>query len=151
MPSPITWILVSALAAAGAAIVLHLARRLRRSERERERVTDELNRRLSELFSLQELSFVLSDSIQLDRIVEQVVRYAMRFLGARGALLALTGEGPAAPITVAAAEGTLAPLAQMSIARNIFIGREPASEGDAFHEQIARSAKISATPLAPKD
>ena len=48
--------------------------RLVRSERERRRAAEELNRRLSELFSLQELSYVLSDSLELDRIVEQVVR-----------------------------------------------------------------------------
>src|SRR6266568_3695633 len=67
-----------------------LSRRLRQSERDRRRAADELNRRLSELFSLQELSFILSGSLQLDRIVEQVVRYAMRFLDAQGALVALS-------------------------------------------------------------
>src|SRR5204863_226925 len=73
-----------------------LARRLEQSERDRRRAADELNRRLSELFSLQELSYILSGSLQLDRIVEQVVRYAMRFLEAKGALVALAadGEGP---------------------------------------------------------
>src|SRR6266581_4795075 len=67
-------------------------------------------RRLMELFSLQELSYVLSDSIELDRIVEQVVRYAVRFLDAQGALLALLGDGPDDPLRVAAAEGTLSDL-----------------------------------------
>jgi len=62
---------------------LHLKRRLERSERDRRRAADELNRRLSELFSLQELSYILAGSLQLDRIVEQVVRYAMRFLDAQ--------------------------------------------------------------------
>src|SRR2546421_5433612 len=41
---------------------LHLKRRLERSERDRRRAADELNRRLSELFSLQELSYILSGS-----------------------------------------------------------------------------------------
>ena len=83
-----------------------------RSERERRRTADELNRRLSELFSLQELAYVLSESLQLDRIVEQVVRYAMRFLDARGALLALAieQESQTRQLRVAAAEGTLVPL-----------------------------------------
>src|SRR3989440_635734 len=67
---------------------LHLKRRLERSERDRRRAADELNRRLSELFSLQELSYILAGSLQLDRIVDQVVRYAMRVLGAHGALVA---------------------------------------------------------------
>src|SRR5437870_4971838 len=99
-----------ALIFAGAAIMLwRLRQRLRRSEQERRRAAEELNRRLSELFSLQELSYVLSDSLELDRIVEQVVRYAVRFLDAQGALLALVGEGPNDPLQVAAAECTLAP------------------------------------------
>ncbi|HEX9292821.1 MAG TPA: ATP-binding protein [Gemmatimonadales bacterium] len=100
-----------ALIFGGAGFVLwRLRQRLLRSERERLGAAEELNRRLSELFSLQELSYVLSDSLELDRIVEQVVRYAVRFLDARGALLALMGEAPNDPLQIAAAEGTLAPL-----------------------------------------
>src|SRR5512145_3491337 len=89
------------------ALLWRLRQRLVRSERERRRAAEELNRRLSELFSLQELSYVLSDSLELDRIVEQVVRYAVRFLDAQGALLALVGDAPSDPLRVAAAEGTL--------------------------------------------
>src|SRR5690349_23426937 len=89
---------------------VQLNRRLRDSERERRRTADELNRRLSELFSLQELSFVLSSSLQLERIVAQVVRYAMRFLEAQGAVVALASDTPDQPLRVAAAGGTLAPL-----------------------------------------
>src|SRR5437660_435062 len=100
-----------ALIFGGAGFVLwRLRQRLLRSERERLGAAEELNRRLSELFSLQELSYVLSDSLELDRIVEQVVRYAVRFLDAQGALLALLGDAPSDPLHVAAAEGTLAPL-----------------------------------------
>ncbi len=113
---------------------IRLKRRLEQSERDRRRAADELNRRLSELFSLQELSYILSGSIQLDRVVEQVVGYAMRFLDAQGALVALAadgeGEGTAGgggaggagrggsarrPLHVAAAHGTLAPLARRAI------------------------------------
>ncbi|OLD86252.1 MAG: hypothetical protein DMD38_10670 [Gemmatimonadetes bacterium] len=105
-----------ALIVLGVGVVLwRLRQRLMRSEHERRRAADELNRRLSELFSLQELSYVLSDSLELDRIVEQVVRYAVRFLDAQGALLALVGEGPNDPLQVAAAEGTLAPLRGQTI------------------------------------
>src|SRR2546425_490174 len=100
-----------ALIVLGVGVVLwRLRQRLMRSEHERRRAADELNRRLSELFSLQELSYVLSDSLELDRIVEQVVRYAVRFLDAQGALLALVGDGPNDPLHVAAAEGTLSAL-----------------------------------------
>lgn len=91
-------------------VVWQLRQRLLRSEHERRRAAEELNRRLSELFSLQELSYVLSESLELDRIVEQVVRYAVRFLDAQGALLALLGDASSDPLRVAAAEGTLAPL-----------------------------------------
>jgi len=121
-------ILVALLAVAAVGAVgwsLRLGRRLRQSERDRRRAADELNRRLSELFSLQELSFILSGSLQLDRIVEQVVRYAMRFLDAQGALVALAPDGDAAAagagpedrplLRVTAADGTLAPLAGRSI------------------------------------
>src|SRR6266852_4242992 len=100
-----------ALVFLGAGLVLwRLRQRLMRSEQERRRAAEELNRRLSELFSLQELSYVLSDSLELDRIVEQVVRYAVRFLDAQGALLALVGEAAGDPLQIAAAEGTLSAL-----------------------------------------
>src|SRR6266404_5343583 len=106
-----------ALIFAGAGLVLwRLRRRLLRSEQERRRAAEELNRRLSELFSLQELSYVLSDSLELDRIVEQVVRYAVRFLDAQGALLALAGEAPGDPLRIVATEGTLAALRGRTIA-----------------------------------
>src|SRR5437016_5801080 len=123
-------ILLALLAVAAMGAVgwsLRLRRRLRQSERDRRRAADELNRRLSELFSLQELSFILSGSLQLDRIVEQVVRYAMRFLDAQGALVALAPDGEAAAaeagegredrplLRVTAADGTLAALAGRSI------------------------------------
>ncbi len=106
-----------------------LARRLARSEGERRRIADELNRRLSELFSLQELSYILSGSLELERIVEEVVRYAMRFLDAGGTLLALpveeegeagAGAGAAAgappALRIAAAAGSLAALAGRVVA-----------------------------------
>ncbi|HYU28505.1 MAG TPA: ATP-binding protein [Gemmatimonadales bacterium] len=99
-------------------VLWRLRQRLLRSEQERRRAAAELNRRLSELFSLQELSYVLSDSLELDRIVEQVARYAVRFLDAQGALLALVGEGPNDPLRVAAAEGTLAVLRGRKIPTN---------------------------------
>src|SRR6266704_3306610 len=112
--------LLSVAAAGLAWRAIRLKHRLEWSERDRRRAADELNRRLSELFSLQELSYILSGSLQLDRIVEQVVRYTMRFLDARGALLALAldgegGESGRSMLQVAAAEGVLAPLARRAI------------------------------------
>jgi PAS domain S-box-containing protein len=102
---------LAALALGGLAwAAVALRHRLVQSERARRRAADELNRRLSELFSVQELSYVLSESLELDRIAEQVVRYAMRFLDARGALVALAADGTddRRTLRVAGAEGTLA-------------------------------------------
>src|SRR5947209_18899946 len=111
-----------ALIVLGVGVVLwRLRQRLMRSEHERRRAADELNRRLSELFSLQELSYVLSDSLELERIADQVVRFALRFLEARGALVALAAGpagGHAAPLRVAAALGTLADLKDHTVDRD---------------------------------
>ena len=102
----------------GAALAaLVLRERWSRSESERRRLAGELNRRLSELFSLQELSYILSESLELERIVEQVVRYAMRFLDARGALIALAGhDSDSEELTIGGAEGTLAELRGRTVA-----------------------------------
>jgi two-component system NtrC family sensor kinase len=113
---PILFATVGVITLTLAAVLWRLWVRLVRSERERRKAAEELNRRLSELFSLQELSYVLSDSLELDRIVEQVVRYAVRFLDAQGALLALAGEAPIDVLRVAASEGTLAALRGRTIA-----------------------------------
>ena len=121
-----------------------LRQRLVKSELERRRASEELNRRLSELFSLQELSYVLSDSLELDHIVAQVVRYAVRFLDAQGALLALLGEAPQDPLQVAAAEGTLAPLRGQRIQRGDagLIGRSTGHE----HLELVRNSGAGAVP-----
>ena len=120
MNSLISWPVFGAMLAAvvltAGIVILGLRARLVRTERERRRAAEELNRRLSELFSLQELSYVLSDSLELDRIVEQVVRYAVRFLDAQGALLALVGDADGDPLRVAAAEGTMIGLRGQTIA-----------------------------------
>jgi PAS domain S-box-containing protein len=84
--------------------------RSRRSTRQAEGRADQLavqvDRRISELFSLQELSYVLSESIQLDRVVDQVAKYAARFLQADGAIVVLV-EMEGRVLRVVAATGTL--------------------------------------------
>ncbi len=90
--------------------MLQVRARLRDAQRRQEDTARQLDRRISELFSLQELSYVLSESIQLDRIAEQVARYAGRFLQSEGALLALVEDPDGRRLRVAAASGTLAPL-----------------------------------------
>ncbi len=119
--------------------------RLVRSERERRSATDELNRRLSELFSLQELSYVLSESLELDRIVEQVVRYALRFLDAQAALVALSGDTPGDPLRIAAAEGTLAAHKGRQIPSDDpgLVARSTARE----HLELVRNSGGDPTPL----
>jgi two-component system, NtrC family, sensor kinase len=72
-----------------------------------DQLATQVDHRISELFSLQELSYVLSQSIQLDRIADQVAKYAARFLQADGAIVVLAdGE----QLRVVAATGTLEPL-----------------------------------------
>ena len=85
-------------------------RRLRDSEGKCDQLASQLDRRISELFSLQELSYVLSESIQLDRIVDQVAKYAARFLQADGAIVVLADDEQGRILRVAGASGTLEPL-----------------------------------------
>ncbi len=82
-------------------------RRLRETESKTDALASQLDRRISELFSLQELSYVLSESIQLDRIVEQVARYAGRFLQTDGAIVVLADDDRGHGLGVVAATGTL--------------------------------------------
>jgi two-component system NtrC family sensor kinase len=86
-------------------------RRLRESETKCDQLASQLDRRISELFSLQELSYVLSESIQLDRIVDQVAKYAGRFLQADGAVVVLADDDRGSLLRVAGAAGTLEGLA----------------------------------------
>ena len=81
-------------------------RRLRESEMKSEQLASQLDRRISELFSLQELSYVLSESIQLDRIVDQVAKYAGRFLQADGAIVVLADDESGRRLRVAGASGS---------------------------------------------
>jgi two-component system NtrC family sensor kinase len=83
------------------------ARSLATAVAERDRAAAELSRRLGELYSLQELTHVLSSSLRLEHVVAEVARYAMRFLDGAGAAVLLAPEEGAA-LRVVAAEGTLA-------------------------------------------
>ena len=85
-------------------------RRLRDAETKSDQLASQLDRRISELFSLQELSYVLSESIQLDRIVDQVAKYAGRFLQAEGAIVVLADDERGRFLRVAGAAGSLEPL-----------------------------------------
>jgi two-component system NtrC family sensor kinase len=89
--------------------VLRARRRAREAEAKADQLAVQVDRRISELFSLQELGYVLSESIQLDRVVDQVARYAARFLQADGAIVVL-GDTEGRALRVVAASGSLEPL-----------------------------------------
>ncbi len=78
-------------------------------EQDRRQLALQLDRRINEIFSLQELSYVLAESLQLERVAEQVVRYTMRFLQADGAVVILAAEDGSS-LMVAGAEGSLSGL-----------------------------------------
>jgi two-component system NtrC family sensor kinase len=121
LPLP-TLALVALGAAALVAGAVALDRRLRARSlaaavAERDRAAAELSRRLGELYSLQELTHVLSSSLQLDHVVTEVARYAMRFLDGAGAAVLLAPEEGAA-LRVVAADGTLAAQRGVAIKRD---------------------------------
>src|SRR5690349_5757956 len=88
--------------------LLRARQRTREAEVKADQLAVQVDRRISELFSLQELSYVLSESIQLDRVVDQVARYAARFLQADGAVVVLAEEGGQV-LRVVAASGSREP------------------------------------------
>ena len=88
----------------------------RKISRDLDTARSELARRLSELFSLQELAYLLSESLQVDRIVSQVARYVTRFLDVKGSAVALTGDGGTG-VRIAAAEGSLAGLVGRTLSK----------------------------------
>ena len=106
----IWWLALAAVVTVSASFwvaIVRGRRRLREAETKTEAIASQLDRRISELFSLQELSYVLSESIQLDRIVDQVVRYAGRFLQTDGAIVVLADDEQGQSLRVVAASGTL--------------------------------------------
>lgn len=150
----IWWLaLFASVAAAGTflASALKWRARTREAQDKSDQLAAQVDRRISELFSLQELSYVLSQSIQLDRIAEQVAKYAARFLQADGAIVVLA-EGEL--LRVVAASGTLEPLlGQVSDGRDSLIrlamGRDrievadgPAPAVCLFGETRVRSAAV---------
>ncbi len=112
LPAAELALLVGGAAGAAGAAALWYARRSRlallETAADRDRLAAELSRRLGELYSLQELTHVLSSSLLFDQVAADVARYATRFLDAAGGAVVLaTAEGEAP--RVVAAEGSLAP------------------------------------------
>ena len=154
----IWWLAALALATAVVTFwvaVLRARAGTRDAQAKSDRLATQVDRRISELFSLQELSYVLSQSIQLDRIADQVAKYAARFLQADGAIVVLA-EGDA--LRVVAATGTLEPLlgevsdgAESLVALAIERDRIEVAEGDGaglpavkiFAGMMVRSAAVA--------
>ncbi len=84
-------------------------RQMARFSKERDQFARQLDRRINQIFSLQELSYILSESLQEDRIVTQVASYVARFLPAGGTSVLLVDERTG-ELRVAAGEGSLAAL-----------------------------------------
>ena len=90
-----------------AAQLVRARARLRALDDEQRALRRQVDRRINEIFSLQELSYVLAESLQSDRIATQVARYVLRFLSAEGAAVLLVDEGDGT-LRVAAADGSIA-------------------------------------------
>jgi two-component system, NtrC family, sensor kinase len=149
---------------AGAAVVfivvlaaIHSRAQMRRAQARADQLALQLDRRISELFSLQELSYILSESIELDRIVDQVARYAARFLQADGAMVALV-EMESRSLKVSAASGSLEPLlgqvnddedpslVRVAIARDRI---EVAEDGDTAKVNLLGGLMVRSAAVAP--
>ena len=133
-----------------------LAAQLAVLQAERDDFARRLDRRINEIFSLQELSYVLSESLQTERIVEQVARFTARFLEAEGTLVALASE-EGADLRIAAAEGSLASLLSRSMPSQEgglltqAIGREriELAEGPAPGVELVTGVLVARTAVAP--
>ncbi len=110
-----------------------------RASQEREGFAGQLDRRINQIFSLQELSYVLSESMQEDRIAGQVASYAARFLQTPGAAVLLAEEGREG-LRVAAAEGSLETLA------GSWIGENP----DALVTKAIATERLETASAAPE-
>ena len=143
--------------AALAAVVIRSREQVRNARARADQLALQLDRRISELFSLQELSYVLSDSMQPERIVDQVTRYAARFLQADGALVALV-EADGDGLRVAAASGSLealqghlseepdASLVRLAINRDHI---EVAQDGESPTVNLLAGVKVRSAAVAP--
>jgi len=102
------WLIGLMAAAVGVVVGRLLSRPSAPTERDAElaRARAEVSRRLADVFALQELSFVLSESLQPNRIAEQIIGYLKRFTDVGGALVALATE-TGGTARVAASSGSL--------------------------------------------
>lgn len=93
----VVWSVLGALVFGAAGFWLgreRAAQRLNQIRKDIHASRGELKRRTDEVFSLQKLSYVLADTISVDRIADQVAQYVMRFVACDGVLVALFHSGP---------------------------------------------------------
>ncbi len=121
-------------------------RELDRLQRQRDELARTVDRRINEIFSLQELSYVLAESLNSERIAERVTHFVTRFLNSEGAALALTAQDGRS-LTVAAAEGTLAGFAGLGITDEppSLVGRSVATE----RIEVGKSTEAEPVHLFP--
>jgi len=101
------------------ALVDSRERQLAQFSTERDRYARQLDQRINQIFSLQELNYILSESLQEDRIVTQIASYVARFLDAAGSSILLVDERTE-ELRIAAGEGTL----------EAFVGRRLPGQSD---------------------
>ncbi len=144
----LTWI-VGGLAVFAAGLMGHHFGRQRTAARmlaETESARSELAQRVAQLLSLQELSYLLSESLEPGKIVESAVRYASQALDSDGTMVALTTDG-GAPIRIEAAHGSLVELAgeEISEAEAGLIATAIGSEHlEVAHADDARGVELMA-------
>jgi two-component system NtrC family sensor kinase len=132
------WVLGILTAAGGFVVGALVARRKRAPDPAAEltQARAEVSRRLADVFALQELSFVLSESLQPKRIAEQIIGYLKRFTDVGGALVALAAE-TGGTARVAASHGSLLSLQGREIPDDdpgllvAALGQERMLQGDA--------------------
>jgi PAS domain S-box-containing protein len=133
-----TWLIAAVAAVGGFVVGRLLTRPSAPTERDAElaRARAEVSRRLADVFALQELSFVLSESLQPNRIAEQIIGYLKRFTDVGGALVALATE-TGGTARVAASSGSLLSLLRREIPDDdpgllvTALGEERMLQGDA--------------------
>jgi two-component system NtrC family sensor kinase len=124
-----------------------------RATREVERalgVRKELNRRLNEVFSLHELTYILANAQEPDRIAEQVVGYVMRFVDSAGAAVCLA-DPSREQYRVTASGGTLAALTRSDgsirdgslVADALLEGQVQRIEGTGTSRQLLVGASVT--------
>ncbi len=112
--NPALLVVAALVAALGSSAAAYWHRRWRHTENARRAAAEQLDRKLAELYSIQELAYLLSESLEPERITAQVTGYVQRFLEVDGVALVLVGATDA-ELAVSTATGSLAHLTGTSV------------------------------------